>query len=212
MSYFLWVEDFASVDGSRNIKGTADKLFGGIYPSDTFREDERDLKDSLKNHNIFLELTFQDAIKFINTRLNDIDYVVLDIDLPAYGECDEIDESVLTVLREFEGYTSSDDADDENRQVAACNQLKKNAGFYLYSKLVLELGFPIKNIKFFSNHGNEAKTIEASFISAKITPPEIHLKSDDGIRKWISDCYDSPYSTTSSWDYRRLQTIKDVEK
>ncbi|ANE54730.1 hypothetical protein [Methylomonas sp. DH-1] len=193
MSYFLWVEDFASVDNSRNIKGTADKLFGGIYPPDTFFDEERVLKDSLKKHNTFLELTFQDALNFINTRLNDVDYIILDIDLPAYGD-DEIDESVLGVLKEFEGYTPSNDPDDERNQVAACDRLKKNAGFYLYAKLVFELGFPKQHIQFFSNHGNEAKTIEASFRAAKITPPEIYLKSDDSIRQWVGDCFNSPYS------------------
>lgn len=194
MSCFLWIEDFA-VDGqTRAIKSTAETLFGGIYPLDAFLEDERDLKDSLKKHNTFLELTFQDALKFINTRLNDVDYIILDIDLPAYGEHDALDESVLKVLKEFEDYTPSDDRNDESNQIAACDRLKKNAGFYLYAKLVFELGFPKQHIKFFSNHGNEAKTIEASFRAAKITPPEIYLKSDDSIRQWVSDCFNSPYS------------------
>jgi hypothetical protein len=194
MSCFLWVEDFAFGEQTRDIKSTAEKLFGGIYPPEAFHDNERNLKTSLKKYHTFLELNFQDALKFINTRLHDVDYVILDIDLPAYGEHDEIEGTVLSTLKDFESYIPSDDPEDETRQKSACNRLKVNAGFYLYSKLVFELGFPKQHIQFFSNHGKEFKSIEDAFKAAKITPPEIFLKSDVGIRKWIASCFDSPYS------------------
>lgn len=195
MSYFLWVEDFAFGEQTREIKKTAEKLLSGIYPVDTFHDDERDLKLSLKKHGTFLELSYQDALGFISTRLNDIDYVILDVDLPAYGENDSINESVLSVLENFEGYISSDDQmEDEGRRKEARNKLKKNAGFYLYAKLVFELGFPKQHILFFSYHGKEAKSIEDAFKTAKIASPEIYLKSDNGIRQCVGSFFDSPYS------------------
>ncbi|WKJ91805.1 hypothetical protein QZJ86_06610 [Methylomonas montana] len=190
----MWVEDFAFGEKTRDIKGTADKLFGGIYQPESLHNDERDLKESLAKYHSFLELNFQDALKFINTRLQDVDYIVLDIDLPAYGENDEIDETVLSILKDFEGYSPSDDPEDEDRLKSACGELKKNAGFYLYSKLVFELGFPQQHIQFFSNHGNEAKSIEDAFKAAKIAPPDICYKNEDRVRHWVSNCFDSPYS------------------
>ncbi|MGD7036744.1 hypothetical protein [Methylotuvimicrobium buryatense] len=194
MSYFLWVEDFAFGEKTRDIKGTADKLFGGIYPPDTFHDDERDLKESLKNYGTFLELNFQDALEFINTQLHEVDYVILDIDLPAYAEHDEINETVSSILKDFEGYTPSDDPEDEDQLKSVCGELKKNAGFYLYAKLVFELGFPKQHIQFFSNHGNEAKSIKDAFKAAKIAPPDICYKNEDRVRQWVSNCFDSPYS------------------
>lgn len=195
MSNFLWVEDFAFGEQTRDIKNTAEKLLGGIYPADTFLDDERDLKVSLKKHGTFLELSYQDALGFISSQLNDIDYVILDIDLPAYGENDSVNESVLSVLKIFEGYVPSDDpTEDESQLKEACNKLKKNAGFYLYAKLVFELGFPKQHIQFFSNHGKEVKSIEDAFKMAKIASPEIYLKSDNGIRQCVESFFDSPYS------------------
>ena len=178
MSYFLWVEDFEN-----SPKVTASNVFGGVFNDDFFVEDKRAIKKSFKNHGVFVELNFQDGFGFIQSGLDKkIDYVILDIDLPAYG-ADGINEHVLQLLTDFENYQAhEDETEDEQLQQKACAELKKIAGFYLYTKLVVELGFPKQHILFCSNHGENTKTIQEAFKTAKISLPKIHQKSDADVQ------------------------------
>ena len=178
MSYFLWVEDFEN-----SPKVTASNVFGSILNDEFFVEDKRNIKKLFADKGIFVELNFQDGLDFIQQELDKkIDFIILDIDLPAYGK-DGINNDVLQLLADFENYQPRDDeAEDEALRQKACDELKKIAGFYLYTKLVVELGFPKQHILFCSNHGENTKTIQEAFKTAKIIKPEIYEKSHEYVR------------------------------
>lgn len=190
MSYFLWVEDFEN-----SPKVTANNVFGAVLHDDLFVEDKRAIKKSFKENGVFVELNFQDGFGFIQPELdNIIDYVILDIDLPAYGG-NGINEHVLQLLSDFENYQPhEDETEDELLRQKACDELKKIAGFYLYTKLVVELGFPKQHILFCSNHGENTKTIQEAFKTAKIAKPEIYQKSNAYVHQWVKERFDNPYS------------------
>lgn len=189
MSYFLWVEDFEN-----NPKVTASNVFSGVLDERLFADDRRVIKKEFKQHGVFVELNFQDGLSFIRTHLDKIDYIILDIDLPAYG-VDGMDDHVLQLLKDFEGYQI--DEDEQKNEVArksACNELKQIAGFYLYTQLVVELGFPKQHILFCSNHGDNTKTIQDAFKTAKIALPKIYLKSDSDVQVWVKERHENAYS------------------
>ncbi len=205
MSYFLWVEDF---ENSPIV--TASNVFGGVLNDDLFVEDKRAIKKSFKDNGVFVELNFQDGFRFIQSGLDKkIDYVILDIDLPAYG-ADGINEHVLQLLTDFENYQAhEDETEDEQLQQKACAELKKIAGFYLYTKLVVELGFPKQHILFCSNHGENTKTIQEAFKTAKISLPKIHQKSDADVQQWVKECFENPYSRLRRGIIQACQFLKD---
>ena len=152
MSYFLWIEDF---ENSPQV--TAQGVLGSILKEDLFSDKKQQLRNNLKEHGIFVELNFQDGLRFIRENLSKIDYVILDIDLPAYSDEDEINANVLQLFRDFQGYEEvTDEAQDEALIADNCKQLKAIAGFYLYTELVVELGFPKQHILFCSNHAENA--------------------------------------------------------
>lgn len=187
MSYFLWVEDFEN-----SPKVTASNVFGSVFDDSLFFEDKRVLKKSLKNNGVFIELSFQDGWGFIAADLEKkIDYVILDIDLPAHSG-DGINSEILELLETFEGYQKL--ADDETLLEKKCAELKARAGFYLYTKLVMELGFPKQHILFCSNHAENNKTILAAFATAKLASPQIYQKSDPYVQDWVKRRYENSYS------------------
>lgn len=191
MSYFLWIEDFDTLE----IKDTATNVFGGVFNSDLFANDKRQLKANIKTQGVSVELSFQDGLNFIRRNLAEIDYIILDIDLPAYSQGDDINQEVLKLLTTFQGYQKSDDeTEDEALLKKECDALKKIAGFYLYTELVVELGFPKSHILFCSNHGDNTLTIQDAFKNAKISLPKIHQKSNPEVQKWVNGCYENPYS------------------
>lgn len=148
-----------------------------------------------KNHGVFIELNFQDGLGFIRENLSKIDYVILDIDLPAYSEYDDINKDVLSLLSDFQDYKkSADEAEDETLIAEHCKQLKAIAGFYLYTELAVELGFPKQHILFCSNHAENTQTIRDAFKVAKIALPDIYEKSNPVVKKWVKEKYESPYS------------------
>lgn len=189
MSYFLWVEDF-----DNNTKVTASSVLGKILDENVFDENKRTLKKRLKEYGVFIELNFQDGLEFITSNLNKVDYIILDIDLPAYD--DEINPEVLKLLETFEDYQphKDDEAEDEERRKKACDKLKKIAGFHLYTKLVVDLGFPKQHILFCSNHADEMKTVQQAFQDAKINLPKLYFKYDSDVKEWVKKCYENPYS------------------
>ena len=192
MSHFLWIEDFEN-----SVKTTAHDVLSSII-EEPFDNDSRKLKSKLEKEGIFLELTFQDGLIFIRDqgKLNQIDYIILDIDLKSHnGSIHDISPDVLGLLYEFQDYTEtkyeSKDGESFNK---ACQDLKEIAGFYLYTQLVLELGFPKTHILFCSNHGENTKTIQKAFKQAKISLPQIYQKSDLEVKSWVKSHYDNPYS------------------
>lgn len=190
MSYFLWVEDFEN-----SPKITSSEIFGSVLNENCFADDKRILKSNLKKEGVFIELSFQDGLIFIRENLSKIDYIILDIDLPAYSKGDEINESVLELLKTFEGYKKLDDeTEDEELLGKKCNELKGMAGFYLYTELVVELGFPKQHILFCSNHGENTKSIQEAFKTAKIALPRIYEKANPEVQTWVKECHENPYS------------------
>ncbi len=190
MSYFLWIEDFEN-----SPKVTASDVFGSVLDENHFAEDKRQLKRNLTAQGVFIELSFQDGLGFIKQNLGKIDYIILDIDLLAYSKGDEINAEVLQLLADFQDYKKlEDEAEDEALLTKECDNLKKIAGFYLYTELVVELGFPTQHILFCSNHGENTLTIREAFKAAKIALPPIYQKSDSYVKEWVKSRYENPYS------------------
>ncbi|MGG7054049.1 hypothetical protein [Nitrosomonas sp. ANs5] len=189
MSHFLWVEDFEN-----SPKATASNVLGSVFNDSLFDEDRRALKQNLKTQGVFIELTLQDGLEFITPDLDKkVDYIILDIDLPAFDEV--INDELLQLLETFENYQKhEDETDDEEALQTVCSELKKIAGFYLYTKLVVELGFPKRHILFCSNHANQTKSILEAFKTAKIALPKIYEKADPFVQDWTKDRYQNPYS------------------
>jgi hypothetical protein len=208
MSYFLWVEDFEN-----SPKVTASNVFGSVFADNLFSEDKRALKMSLKNKGVFIELSFQDGWGVIAPDLEKkIDYVILDIDLPAHSG-DGINSEILGLLKTFEGYQIlTDEAEDEALLVKKCAELKARAGFYLYTKLVMELGFPKQHILFCSNHAENNKTILAAFATAKLASPQIYQKSDPYVQDWVKRRYENPYSRLRRGIIEGCRQLKELKE
>lgn len=190
MSYFLWVEDFEN-----SPKVTASNVLGSVFDDSLFLEDKRALKKNLKNQGVFIELSLQDGLGFITPDLDKkIDYIILDIDLPAHSG-DGVNTEVMGLLETFENYQKlADEVEDEALLKEKCNKLKERAGFYLYTKLVVELGFPKQHILFCSNHAENNKTILDAFVIAKMASPQIYQKSNPDVQDWVKSRYENPYS------------------
>ena len=190
MSFFLWVEDFEN-----SPKVTASNVLGSVFDDSLFLEDKRALKKNMKNQGVFIELSLQDGLGFITPDLDKkIDYIILDIDLPAHSG-DGINDEVMGLLKTFENYHKlADEVEDEALLKEKCNKLKERAGFYLYTKLVIELGFPKDHILFCSNHAENNKTILDAFVIAKMASPQIYQKSNPIVQDWVKSRYEKPYS------------------
>lgn len=190
MSYFLWVEDF-----DNNAETTAKYVFGGLKDAGHLSGDKRKIKRDLKPEGIYIEFSFQDGLDFIQNKLGDIDYIILDIDLPAFAGS-EPNKNVLALLEKWHGYQKQDDkSKDEELLGLSAKELRQIAGYYLYTELILKLGFPEHHILFCSNHGENVTSIREAFNSAKIELPSIHRKSDsEEIQEWIRTCYENSYS------------------
>ncbi len=190
MSYFLWIEDFEGYP-----KVVASNVFGGILNENHFSDDLRRLKQNLKEQGIFIETSIQDSINFIREKLHTIDYIILDIDFPAYSKGDEINHVVLKLLTNFQDYQKSEDENEDTILLQRqCDRLKEIAGFYIYTELIVELGFPKQHILFCSNHGENTTTIQNAFKSAKIQLPTIYKKADKEVNEWVKERYENPYS------------------
>lgn len=189
MSYFLWIEDFEN-----NAKVTAENVFGSVLDEQLFDEKPVALKKSLAPAGVFIKLDLQDGLGFINRDLlNNIDFAILDIDLIAHDG--EISDELLNLIKTYEDYQpSEDEAEDDELRNIACTKLKPIAGFYLYTKLVFEMGFPKSHILFCSNHGENTESIQKAFHAARIALPTIYKKSDEYIKSWVKSNYENPYS------------------
>jgi hypothetical protein len=193
MSHFLWIEDFES-----DIQATVDQVFGlPEAPAAT-----TDLKLWLEQRGITLQTTFFAALRFVRDpgRLREVDYVVIDIDLKPYEDYELDDpESIAEIdafLRE-KGYLDAQRGD--TRPLAAgwrtaVNELKKVAGYHIFTELLVEAGFPKRHILFCSNHGDQLTSITGAFAAAKLHPPVIYTKRDAEVRRWIMEKRGNPYS------------------
>ncbi len=191
MSYFLWIEDFEN-----SAKVTATQVLGGINIDEQLFSDKKQLlKRDLKAHGIYVELSFQDGLGFIRQNLNQIDYIILDIDLAAYSKGDVLNADVLALLETFQDYKKLiNETEDEQLLGEECAKLKALAGYYLYTELVVELGFPKQHILFCSNHGKNSLSTRDAFKTAKIALPTIYEKSDSRVQAWVKSSYENSYS------------------
>lgn len=191
MSYFLWIEDFEN-----SAKITATEVLGGInIDEQQFSDHKQQLKKNLKPLGIHIELSFQDGLGFIRQNLDKIDYIILDIDLAAYSKGDVINDDVLELLKTFQDYQKPvDETEEEQLLEQECAKLKALAGYYLYTELVVELGFPKQHILFCSNHGENSLSTREAFKTAKIALPMIYEKSATEVQAWVKGCYENPYS------------------
>lgn len=191
MSYFLWVEDFEN-----SPKITATEVLGGInIDEQQFSDHKQQLKKNLKAQGIFIELSFQDGLGFIRQNLGKIDYIILDIDLAPYSNGDVINDDVLKLLETFQDYQKpADEREEEQLLEKKCAELKALAGYYLYTELVVELGFPKQHILFCSNHGENSLSTRDAFKTAKIALPTIYEKANPEVQLWVKERYKNPYS------------------
>ncbi|HYN78068.1 MAG TPA: hypothetical protein VES73_09785 [Lamprocystis sp. (in: g-proteobacteria)] len=184
MSHFLWIEDFES-----DIRATVDQVFGLAEAPDSLQ----DLKGWLEEHRVTLKTTFFDALRFVRdpARLGEVDYVVIDIDLKPYEDYDLDDpESVAEIdsfMREKGYLKESPDALQPLGPAwrTAVSELKKVAGYHIFTELLIESGFPKRHILFCSNHGDQLTSITHAFAAAKLHPPVIYTKRDQQVRHWI---------------------------
>ncbi|OQW75262.1 MAG: hypothetical protein BVN35_09185 [Proteobacteria bacterium ST_bin11] len=193
MSYFLWIEDFSSQTGGEDI---ACNVLGGIIEPEKLLGDKKKLRSVLKSEGVFIELNFGNGLDFIQNRLSDIDFIILDMNLPAYsGSLPNA--NVVKILEKWHGYKSTDGV-DETLLSQSTKELQDIAGYHLYTQLIFKLGFPEKNILFCSNHGSDLTSIKSAFIDAKIELPIIYTKdsADDKekVQAWVKNCYENPYS------------------
>jgi len=164
-------------------------VFGSILENKEFRErlkeeDPNDAQDFLEEKGIFLKINLLEALEFINkpNELSKIDYVVLDVDMPLQDEDDIDNENYLSSL--IEKYDSKDD-------------LRKIAGYQIYTELVIELGFPKSHILFCSNHANYFEELKSKFNSANIKypispnpdKPFLEKEDKDLIKQWLDDAH-----------------------
>jgi hypothetical protein len=174
MTHFLWVEDFnasekdnkdntANQRGPNIVSSTVKLVFSSVLEENELRErlkeeDEYDAQDFLAEKGVLLKLNLLEALQFIRNpdELAKIDFVVLDVDMPLCRDGQIDDESYLPSL--IEQYGSADD-------------LRKIAGYQIYTELVIELGFPKSHILFCSNHASYFDKLKGKFSSANIKPP-----------------------------------------
>lgn len=209
MSYFLWVEDFEN-----SAKVTATEVFGGINKDEQqFSDNKQQLKKNLKAQGIYIELSFQDGLGFIRQNLEKIDYIILDIDLAAYSKGDVINADVLALLETFQDYQKTVDENEEEQLLEQeCAKLKALAGYYLYTELVVELGFPKQHILFCSNHGENSLSTREAFKTAKIALPTIYEKSAPEVQAWVKTCYENPYSRLRRGIVEGCQHLKTLSE
>lgn len=192
MTHFLWVEDFNFSEPKRGdnfVSSTVKSVFGSVLDENELRErlkeeDEYDAQEFLEEKGILLKLNLLEALVFIRNpdELSKIDFVVLDVDMPLCRDGQNDDNNYLPSL--IEQYESADN-------------LRKIAGYQIYTELVIELGFPKSHILFCSNHANYFDNLKSKFASANIKPPlssnpdKPFLTKDDAanIKQWLNDAY-----------------------
>lgn len=196
MSAFLWVEDF---DGNARNKyaEVASYVFSkalNVTP-DAFPNELGNLVRFLAERGITLATTYAEGRRLITERLDDFDFVILDIELELNGE-DASDRSwVEPELVRWHGYQRDldDKANDEESESNAKREMRKVAGYHLWTHLIIDRGFPRDHIQFCSQHGEHLISIEKSFTPAKIVAPKIFRKGDGRTGNWVAERFRNPY-------------------
>jgi hypothetical protein len=153
-------------------------------------DDKDDLQDYLAAKNIYLETNLTDALRFISDKdqLTKIDYVVLDIDLKIADDPEDETENQDLLAEVFKWY-------DGLPETELRSALKKVAGYHLWTRLVIDSGFPRDRIQFCSQHGEYLDSIKKSFDPAKIVSPEVFRKGDGQASEWIARQARDPYTS-----------------
>lgn len=185
MSTYLWVEDFEN----GRCGDYAFNLFGEILQIDLnlFPDSENALKAFLRTKNIFLETNYSDASRFINDRkkLETVDFVILDIDLRLTGiDFEEDEEKLKPILEKWYDYEPKSPIEAESLNKSKFN-MKKMAGYHLYTDLLINLRFPKKHILFCSDHADYLISVAQSFNGAKMSAPIVFSKSDERLNPAI---------------------------
>ena len=140
--------------------------------------------------NIYLETNLTDALRFIadKNQLAKIDYIVLDIDLKIADDPEDESANQDILAEVFKWYEGLPEVE---QRIA----LKKVAGYHLWTRLVIDGGFPRDRIQFCSQHGNYLNSIKESFGTAKIVSPEVFRKGDGQASEWIARQARDPYTS-----------------
>jgi hypothetical protein len=207
MSHFLWIEDFDGVEAKRLSRNVFSEILSDFYSIKNTGIDETNnvIFKKLEKNDIYIEENFEKGLKYIRNNLSKIDYIILDINLPITRK--ESAEAKEFLNRFYDYNDNKDGTTNIDLLNKKCEEFRLNSGFYLFTELVCEFGFPKNHIIFYSNHGNDEDTIKINFKKAGITLPDIYLKDyekneedyekgekDQKIRKWVKDCYENPYS------------------
>jgi hypothetical protein len=171
---FLWVEDFNTA-----VVATAKAVLGGIIEEQILAGQstkyrlQRFLKE--KEHGVVLQLDFTSAMRFIRNQeqFAQIDYVLLDINLPVQEDDDEPLDDLAEILKHYKDVT----------------ELQEQAGYQLYIELVVHQGFPKEKILFCSDHGKELASITKAFDDAKIplAHPIYEKTKTKEIQGWLAE-------------------------
>lgn len=209
MSHVLWVEDFEN-----EIPATVDQVFGlpdcpGCIP---------DAKKWLLDKGIVLETTFMDALRFVRVpaRLRTIDYVVIDVDLKPYEDTDLDDtdkESEIFHFLKNRAYFSGllpDTEPTDAQWKEAVYQLKRVAGYHIYTELLINAGFPKSHILFCSNHADHLTSITEAFRGAKLDPPEIFRKNQSEVSAWTREVRNNPYGVLRRGILSACKEVADI--
>lgn len=200
MSRFLWVEDFED----QQYREFTHTLFGPsllLQNIAFFPDEEGHLREFLARNQITLATTYAEATRLIDKKLDDFDYIVLDIDLDLLDQDEDKQTDIELVekeLRDWYGYEPAN-SESEKNYADARNEMKKVAGYHLYINLVLDKGFSKHQILFCSNHGNHLESINSSFKTAKIKPPKIYNKTEEDPGKWVSKKRTNKYTLLRRW-------------
>ncbi len=207
MSHFLWVEDFEN-----NVMATTNDVFGKVFPANAFPtevENRYQMVRLARQQGIVIKLTFQDALRFIQSpQLQQIDYIVLDIDLQVAEEGEPYSDSVLGILKKWYDYPD-DVIAHETVASDAAYRLKSHAGYLLYIELLIQQRFPYEHILFCSNHGDNLKSIQDAFEGAKIDLPRIYRKRDQDAGHWVLQASEQPYSVLRRAMLEGCRTLGD---
>jgi len=187
---FLWIEDFPEGDPH----ATVSNVFGAVLGQEAVKSLSsvpRQIARNLERFDIHLQLTYANALRFINDpdELEKIDFIILDIDLKPYDEVVKDFDEILSTVRRWYNFKCNDRPGqpgfDEKGYQVACDELKRVAGYHLWAKLIIDIGFPRERILFCSDHGGNLTSITDAFNAAKLEIPEIPTKSDERTKESV---------------------------
>jgi hypothetical protein len=194
MSQFLWVEDFSEMNPD-HINTAIGNLFKDIVDPENIPHQKPPLRKWFKENRVIITYNFLESLEFIRNPeiLKQIDFVILDINLPVKDDLEDHN-NYLMEFYSWHGYDESlSSAESEKIKKNAQTELKTQAGYHVFIELIQKLGFPKDHILICTNHGEELKSWNEAFTSAKIKPPELFDKENEKANQWIKDYFYNPY-------------------